>query len=68
MAHNSDDQAETILMRILRGTGVAGLSGMEYVRDAGYGKIIRPILDMSRREIEDFCRDNGSVSPQGQHE
>ena len=62
VAHNSDDQAETILMRILRGTGVAGLSGMEYVRDAGYGKIIRPILDMSRREIEDFCRDNG-LSP-----
>ncbi len=59
VAHNSDDQAETILMRILRGTGVRGLSGIEYVRNAGHGMIIRPLLDTSREEIEAFCRENG---------
>ena len=52
VAHNKDDQAETILMRILRGTGTHGLSGIEYVREAEYGRIIRPILDLSREEIE----------------
>ena len=59
VAHNSDDQAETILMRILRGTGIRGLTGIEYVREAGEGRIIRPVLDISRREIESFCRENG---------
>ncbi len=59
VAHNRNDQAETVLMRILRGTGVAGLSGIEYVRDAGYGKIVRPLLDVSREEIENYCLDNG---------
>ena len=59
VAHNSDDQAETILMRILRGTGVRGLSGIEYIRNAGHGMIIRPLLDTSREEIEAFCRENG---------
>lgn len=59
VAHNRDDQAETILMRILRGTGTHGLSGIEYVRAASYGKIIRPVLDLSREEIERYCAENG---------
>ncbi len=52
VAHNLNDQAETLLMRIIRGTGTDGLAGMEYIRD---GMIIRPLLNVSRGEIEEYC-------------
>ncbi len=52
IAHNMNDQAETILMHIMRGTGLQGLRGIEYIRD---NVIIRPILDIERSEIEDYC-------------
>jgi tRNA(Ile)-lysidine synthase len=51
-AHNKDDQAETVLMRLLRGTGVHGLAAMEYLRADG---MIRPLLDTPRKEIEAYC-------------
>lgn len=51
-AHNSGDQAETVLMRVFRGTGVHGLAAMEYKRDDG---VIRPLLDTPRKEIEAYC-------------
>lgn len=51
VAHNKNDIAETILMRIIRGTGVDGLSGIDYKRD----NIIRPILNISREDIEYYC-------------
>lgn len=54
-AHNKDDNAETVLMRIIRGTGTYGLKGIAYVRDDG---VIRPVLDISRADIEDYCRGN----------
>lgn len=55
VAHNADDQAETILFRLLRGTGTDGLAGMAYRRgDAGF-EIIRPLMDVSRKEIEEYC-------------
>ncbi|HHW31348.1 MAG TPA: tRNA lysidine(34) synthetase TilS [Clostridiaceae bacterium] len=54
VAHNKNDQAETILMNIIRGTGTDGLKGMEHRR----GKIIRPLLDIRREEIEKYCADN----------
>jgi len=54
-AHNADDQAETVLMRILRGTGISGLAGIRYTRDDG---VIRPILDVSRTEIKEYLRTN----------
>ncbi len=53
VAHNQDDRAETILMNIARGCSVDGLKGISYQ----YGKVIRPILDLSRDEIESFCRE-----------
>ncbi len=53
-AHNKNDQAETLLMRIMRGTGIDGLAGIKYKRD----NIIRPILDISRGEIEEYCKEN----------
>jgi len=55
LAHNANDQAETILMRIIRGTGMEGLRGIRPVRDGIY---IRPILILTREEIEEYCRIN----------
>ena len=55
IGHNLNDQAETILMRIMRGTGLQGLKGIEYIRD---GVIIRPILDIERNDIEEYCKQN----------
>ncbi len=55
VAHNQNDQAETLLMRILRGTGTDGMAGIEYMRDK---KVIRPLLDITRAEIEKYCIDN----------
>jgi len=50
VAHNKNDRAETVLMNIIRGTGLDGLKGMEYIR----GRIIRPLLDIDRSEIEAY--------------
>lgn len=56
LGHNFDDQAETVLMRILRGTGLCGLSGILPERNiAGY-KIIRPLIEVKRKEIEAFLK------------
>lgn len=54
VAHNKNDQAETLLMRFFRGTGIDGLKGMEYRN----GDIIRPILGIEREEIEKYLLDN----------
>ena len=51
LAHHADDQAETVLMRLLRGAGVAGLAAMA---EAGPGRIIRPLLSLTRRDILDY--------------
>lgn len=53
-AHNSNDNAETVLMNIIRGTSVSGLKGIEKVRE---GKFIRPIIECSREEIEEYCKE-----------
>lgn len=55
IAHNANDQAETLIMRIARGTGVDGLVGIKPIRDEIY---IRPILSLTRSEIEKYCLDN----------
>lgn len=52
IGHNLNDQAETVMMRIMRGTGLKGLKGIDYIRD---NCIIRPILDVERNEIEEYC-------------
>ena len=51
LAHNANDQAETILMRMMRGTGIEGMVGIKPVRDKIY---VRPILHLSRKEIEKY--------------
>ena len=54
-AHNADDVAETVLMHILRGSGVGGLCSIPAKR----GRIVRPLLECTRAEIEDYCAENG---------
>lgn len=52
LGHTADDQAETVLFRIVRGTGVRGLAGIPYVRD----RLVRPLLDVRRADIVHFLR------------
>ncbi len=61
LGHNRDDQVETLLLNLLRGTGPDGLSGMKLRRETGENGVplIRPLLNSSRKEIERFCRDRG---------
>ncbi len=54
-AHHADDQLETILMRLLRGSGVDGLSAIRPVN----GRIIRPLLDCRKQELENYVRGRG---------
>ncbi|MBR1397488.1 MAG: tRNA lysidine(34) synthetase TilS [Selenomonadaceae bacterium] len=51
LAHHADDQAETILMRILRGTGSVGLSAMKMK----YKRLLRPLLNFKKSELEHYC-------------
>ncbi len=53
-AHNYDDNAETVLYRVIKGTGIAGLQGIAEHRDIFY----RPLLNMTRKHIEQYCLEN----------
>ena len=53
--HTRDDQVETVLMRVLRGSGIRGLSGIPARR----GRIVRPILAVTRNDTETYCDANG---------
>lgn len=55
-AHTQDDQAETVLFRIVRGTSIRGLSGIPYARQESGVRIIRPLLDCSKGELAAFAR------------
>ena len=59
VGQNANDQAETILHRLLRGTGTDGLAGMAYSRLERGFPVIRPLLDVTREEIEEYCRQQG---------
>lgn len=52
LGHHADDQLETVLMRLIRGTGLYGLGGMR----SKQGFVVRPLLQMSRREIETYAK------------
>ncbi len=55
-AHHLDDQAETLLLRLFRGTGLEGLKGMPRERELGGALLVRPLLGLSRSELEDYAR------------
>jgi tRNA(Ile)-lysidine synthase len=61
--HTLDDQAETVLMRVIRGTGLRGLGGIyprilvERDDEDGHGEIVRPLLGIRRRELEQYLAD-----------
>ncbi|MFW5438534.1 tRNA lysidine(34) synthetase TilS [Paenibacillus apiarius] len=55
LAHHADDQAETVLMRMLRGTGSSGLAGMAWKREEGELAYIRPLLHMRKTDILEWC-------------
>jgi tRNA(Ile)-lysidine synthase len=59
LAHNLDDQAETVLMNLLRGAGLRGASGMAAESRFHGKKLLRPLLDTSRSEIEAYARRHG---------
>ena len=53
VAHNENDQAETVLFHLARGSGIKGMGGIPPVR----GNIIRPLLGVSRAEIEQYLKE-----------
>ena len=57
-AQHRDDQAETLLFRLLRGAGVRGLSGMPSERPLGRGHLLRPLLDVTRAELEAYATEH----------
>ncbi|MDI3272574.1 tRNA lysidine(34) synthetase TilS [Pseudomonas sp. MDT1-16] len=57
-AQHRDDQAETLLFRMLRGAGVRGLSGMPRQRPLGKGQLLRPLLDVTRAELEAYASEH----------
>ena len=61
VAHNANDNAETLVLNLLRGTGLRGIRGMltESLLPAGRIKLIRPLLGMTRAEIEAYAREHG---------
>ena len=64
VAHNANDNAETLLLNLLRGSGMKGLAGMSAVSPLPYSegvtaRLVRPLLDMTRKQIEGFALANG---------
>lgn len=55
-AHNQDDQAETLLLALLRGSGVHGLAAMPRETELGQGRLVRPLLDVPRETLEQYVR------------
>ena len=58
-AHHADDHLETILFRIARGTGLAGLCGIAPIRPFEVGHLVRPLLSFTKKEILEYCQAHG---------
>ena len=59
LAQHGDDQAETFLLRLLRGAGALGLSAMAESRPLGHGRLLRPLLGAGRAQLEAYARAHG---------
>lgn len=59
LGHTMDDQAETVLLRLARGSGVDGLAGMAALREQGGLRWVRPLLGLRREALRDFLRQEG---------
>ena len=59
LAHTADDQAETVLMRLIRGAGVTGLAAIPFSRTVEGVRIVRPLLEVWRHEILDYLGEAG---------
>lgn len=55
-AHHADDQIETILMRLTRGSTLSGIAGIKKERAFGSGKLIRPLLNIQKEELYEYCQ------------
>ena len=58
LAHHADDQAETVLLKLLRGAGPQGLGGMRAVREFGSGRLWRPLLNLPRELLREYAQAN----------
>jgi tRNA(Ile)-lysidine synthase len=58
-AHHREDQAETLLLNLIRGSGPAGLAGIGSIRRFGPGWLVRPMLNVNRVEIQQYAMDEG---------
>ena len=58
-AHHAGDNAETVLMHLMRGTGIDGLCGIPPVREADGVRIIRPLIFVPKADVLGYCRENG---------
>lgn len=56
LGHHRDDQAETVLLKLLRGAGPEGLGGMRVLRPLGLGQLWRPLLTLSRAQLRDYLK------------
>ncbi|MBP2227035.1 tRNA(Ile)-lysidine synthase [Azospirillum agricola] len=61
LAHHRDDQAETVLLRLARGSGVDGLAGMTAIRAEGYVRVLRPLLEVPHGRLLATCRAAGAA-------
>ncbi|GAB6067397.1 tRNA lysidine(34) synthetase TilS [Methylothermus subterraneus] len=61
VAQHQDDQAETVLLQMLRGAGPAGMAGMAPAARLGRGRLLRPLLEVPKEELRDYARRAGLV-------
>ncbi|MGE3920950.1 MAG: tRNA lysidine(34) synthetase TilS, partial [Gammaproteobacteria bacterium] len=57
-AHQQNDQAETLLLQLFRGAGVAGLAAMPKIKEFGQGYLVRPLLDVTREALTEYAKNN----------
>jgi len=58
-AHNANDLAENILIRLIRGTSLDGICGIPRERTFAFGRVVRPVLSVTKKEICDWCEEHG---------